>query len=99
MVHSYTNRSQVSELIAPPHLPFEDNAKKEVFLKTFTFFCSLHKHGCAFEAGRELVGVDTDDASHDIASDHDPDIMQDVFDACQGKLVMRVNKFNQRYIQ
>jgi hypothetical protein len=108
-IHSYTNRSQVAELVAPSCLPFEDNAKREVFLKTFAFFCSLLDHGCAFMASCEHIGEDHDDSEGNIAIsstvelvNHDWDAAQDPLpstNVCRGKLVMRVDKFNRRYIQ
>ncbi|KAG2116152.1 hypothetical protein DEU56DRAFT_748432 [Suillus clintonianus] len=106
--HSYTNRSHVAELIAPPLLPFEDSAKREVFLKTFAFFCSLVEHGCAFMASPECVGMDRDDADSDDVSmtstvmDDEEGTTRHLSSAsstCQGKLVMRVDRFNRRYIQ
>lgn len=95
----------VAELIAPPLVPFEDNAKREVFLKTFAFFCSLMEHGCAFMASLECVSLDddTDDvssmASAAIDDEYNATRHSSHVNSCQGKLVMRVDIFNQHYIQ
>jgi hypothetical protein len=54
-------------------------------------------------ASRDCIGVDDDDADGvDMMSVVDGDAVQDSpsgTDACRGKLVMRVDKFNRSYIQ
>jgi hypothetical protein len=100
-VHSYTHHAHVSKLVAPPiaFFPFNNTAEREVFTKTFAFFCTLQEHGCAFSTTvSEFVDIDIET---DLSNEN-------IFEAamtlhspmsCLRKLIMCTNRFNQRFIQ
>ncbi|KAG1760683.1 hypothetical protein EV702DRAFT_1053393 [Suillus placidus] len=58
--HSYTHQAHISELITPTRAfsPADDTAEREVFTKTFAFFCALQAHGCTFRTSTEF-GIST----------------------------------------
>ncbi|KAG2742423.1 hypothetical protein P692DRAFT_20821992 [Suillus brevipes Sb2] len=60
--HSYTHRAHISELITPTRAfsPADDSAEREVFTKTFAFFCALKAHGCGFRTSTESTDFNFD---------------------------------------
>ncbi|KAG1765741.1 hypothetical protein EV702DRAFT_919554, partial [Suillus placidus] len=89
--HSYTHRAHISQLITPTRAfsPADDTAEREVFTKTFAFFCALQAHGCTFRTS-------TDDYEHDSVT---PAVSSRSPTSCSGNLIMRTDKYNQRLIQ
>lgn len=100
--HSYTHRTHVSELIAPQAIlsPYDDTAEREVFMKTFAFFCALEEHGCAFWTTADFidfVNIDVENDSDDESDSGTATVSQK--SSCPGKLIMHTDRYNQRFIQ
>ncbi|KAH7903935.1 hypothetical protein BJ138DRAFT_1019827 [Hygrophoropsis aurantiaca] len=107
------DRSKLSSLLssistaAPPAV---NSAEKEVFMKTFAFYCALRDKGCAFESD-DSFSSQADDPSPDYVdadanSDNDTNFgcisasrrpAKD--NKCKGKLVILVDKYQQPFIQ
>ncbi|KAG1733723.1 hypothetical protein EDB19DRAFT_1830853 [Suillus lakei] len=92
--HSYTHHTHVSKLVTPQTAfsPYNDTAKREVFMKTFAFFCALQEHGCAFQITADIVDIDieNDVDNEDVVGtavswEHSPT-------SCPGKLIMRTDR-------
>ncbi|KAG2125773.1 uncharacterized protein EDB93DRAFT_1243973 [Suillus bovinus] len=108
--HSYTHRAHISELITPTRAfsPTDDSAEREVFTKTFAFVCALKVHGCSFRTSTEFTDFnfenDLDDSNID-PNDYERALVTPTAassrspTSCSGNLIMRTDKYNQRFIQ
>ncbi|KAG1760684.1 hypothetical protein EV702DRAFT_1053394 [Suillus placidus] len=107
--HSYTHQAHISELITPTRAfsPADDTAEREVFTKTFAFFCALQAHGCTFRTSTEFVDFNFENDLEDSIinpSDYEHDSVTPAISSrsptsCSGNLIMRTDKYNQRLIQ
>lgn len=108
--HSYTHRARINELITPTRAfsPADDSAEREVFTKTFAFFCALKVHGCSFRTSTEFTDFNFENDLDD--SIIDPNNYERALvtptavsscsrTSCSGNLIMRTDKYNQRFIQ
>lgn len=108
--HSYTHRAHISELITPTRAfsPADDSAEREVFTKTFAFYCALKVHGCSFRTSTEFTDFNFDNDLD--GSIIDPNNYEHALvtptavsscsrTSCSGNLTMRTDKYNQRFIQ
>ncbi|KAG1869710.1 hypothetical protein C8R48DRAFT_597246 [Suillus tomentosus] len=108
--HSYTHQAHISELITLTRAfsPADDSAEHEVFTKTFAFFCGLKVHDCSFRTSTEFTDFnfesDLDDSNID-PNDYERALVTPTAVSsrspmsCSGNLIMRTDKYNQRFIQ
>lgn len=105
--HSYTHRAHISELITPTRAfsPADDSAEREVFTKTFAFFCALKVHGCSFRTSTEFTDFNFKNDSNIDPNDYERALVTPTAvssrspTSCSGNLIMRTDKYNQRFIQ
>ena len=80
-------------------------AEEEVFLKTLAFFCTLVEKGCAFDACDDAVdfmGIQCNDfTDSDEESDTERNCRRQrhATKKCQGKMIIRYDKYNRPFVQ
>lgn len=108
-------RSLNSLPLPPLHLDSVAEAKKEIFVKTLAFFCTLVEKGCAFDLRKDgedidSIGLTDDDPESELESDEsgsetstrifkDSRRKKPLASFCKGKLDMRLDEYGRSSVQ
>ncbi|KAJ6452183.1 hypothetical protein C8R47DRAFT_998159 [Mycena vitilis] len=92
-------RSLPPSLLPSLELDSLEEAKKEIFLKTLAFYCTLVEKGCAFDS--DDSGSDSDDSDTQTGTRIIKDCRRrkPSKSVCKGKIELRLNEYGRSFVQ